>query len=275
MLPIASLTVGSASAKPHPAATPQILVRCSPNPVVETGRSFVQTICQVEANSTFAGKTVTISSTQLSSHCVGLGLLVFGIFGTFSLGSIALTLDNDGNATTGVVGGGCAPGSALIDASLDAPPFSTAIAKVVIESPQVTPPGLRAFPNPEVEVGDNPAPNVGLPLHNLESEVDTLFYVETNPVFAEQGVTITSDQLTVRCGLGFTWSNVAAKTVSIGPPPTTGVVLQGSLDNDGNSVFLFRGASCAAGKSTVISEVLAGGPTYSTQFNILPPAVTI
>jgi hypothetical protein len=111
-------------------------------------------------------------------------------------------------------------------------------------------------------------------------------------VYAEQLVTFTSDQLTARCGLGYAYfvagagggnvdfANIApgsAPDAQNGPfaTPVTGVVVETTIDNDGNAVFIFTGASCAAGKSTIIADVQAGGPTYSSQYNILPPAVTI
>jgi hypothetical protein len=84
-------------------------------------------------------------------------------------------------------------------------------------------------------------------------------------VYAEQPVEISSPQLQDRCGVG---SQFAAFNL-IGPN-------EGLLDDDGNAVFLFLGASCAAGSSVVTADVLAGThPTYTTTFNINPPQVTI
>lgn len=282
MLPVVGLTTGSASAKPKPKATPQILVRASPNPVVETANSAVAVVIQVESNPSNAGTPVTISSTQLFAHCTtGTGTDPSPVFETYNseiTGPVTILLDNDGNASVLFEGANCAPGSALIDASLDGPPFSTAITKLVLTPPQVTPPGVKAFPNPEVEVGDQPLSFVSPPgdQFNVASEAQFVFYVETNPVYAEQSAHITSDQLTERCQ-GSEWED-AADDVRIGsvfPFPVSGIVAFSPIDNDGNAVFEFWGNSCAAGKSTVIAEILAGGPTYSTQVNILPPAVTI
>jgi hypothetical protein len=272
ILPIVGLSAGQAVAKPKPKAAPQILVTCSPNPVVETATSNVDVVCQVEANPTFAGKAVTISSTQFASHCVGS--VEFETFVTSSFASfITLTLDNDGNATLLVIGTNCAPGSAIVTADVDSPPFSTAITKLIITPPQVTPPGVKGFPANEVEVGDGgpAAPGAG---NNAASEVDAIFYIETNPVFAEQTATLTSDQLVERCGGGFFYLASFDTVLAFGAP-RTGVVVSGTIDNDGNLVFEFQGSSCAAGKSTVIADVQSNGPTYSTQFDIMPPAVTI
>jgi hypothetical protein len=125
------------------------------------------------------------------------------------------------------------------------------------------------------------------------SDVYIVFYVEAPPVYAEQFVTITSDQLTARCGLGYVWedsaglSTTAALLAAPGTAgPTTaaftattstthGIVVSTTIDNDGNAVFIFKGSSCAAGKSTVIADVQNGGPTLSTLYNILPPQVTV
>jgi hypothetical protein len=55
-----------------------------------------------------------------------------------------------------------------------------------------------------------------------------------------------------------------------------GAAATGILDDDGNAVFLFFGASCAAGTSDVVADVLAGThPTYTTTFTIVPPVPTI
>jgi hypothetical protein len=294
-LPIAGLTASADAKKPKPKATPQIMITCSPNPVIETGQSIVQTVCQVESVASNAGSSVTISSTQLEARCPGPPIAFFATLdpGTPET-SITLALDNDGNATVVVTGINCAPGTALIDASLDAPPFSTAITKLVMEPPQVTPPGLKAFPNPEVEVGDIPIPTIAAPNNaaNSASEAYFIFYVETSPTWAEQNAELSSDQFTERCGAGVELANLAGiLDGTVGPAGTvtffknfvpgattlgsTGHVIVGPIDNDGNTVFAFAGGSCAAGKSTAIAEILNGGPTYSTIFNILPPAVTI
>jgi hypothetical protein len=256
--------------KPKPKATPQILVRVAPNPLVETATSNVAGIIQVEANPSFAGDSVTISSTQLTSRCPGAAVVYRTALNTGHDDNITLTLDNDGNATVIVFGSNCAPGSALVTADLDAPPFATAVTKLILTPPQVTPAGVRAFPNPEVEVGDG-----GAGSSNAASEADFAFYVETNPVYAEQVVTITSDQLTARCGVFSDWLDNANNNLGPTAGGATGTVVSEAIDNDGNAVFVFFGESCAAGKSTVIADVHNGGPTYSTQVTILPPAVTI
>jgi hypothetical protein len=260
------------SAKPKPAAFKQILVNCSPNPAVEVAASSVILQCQVEALASAAGKTVTISAGQLRGHCASV------IFHTLVSGdvkgAITLPLDNDGNAVVSVSAFGCAPGSALVSADLNAPPFATAVSKLILEAPQVTPAGVKVFANPEIEVGD--VAHTPIISAKTASEVDLSIYVETSPVYAEQSVSVTSNQLTERCGQGSLFEGDTNTTVLAATAgPAGGIVATQALDNAGNAAFLFQGGSCAAGKSTVIAEVGGGGPTYSTRATILPPSVTI
>ena len=51
---------------------------------------------------------------------------------------------------------------------------------------------------------------------------------------------------------------------------------KGILDNDGNAEFVFKGAACAPGTSTVIADIDAGThTTYDTTFTIDAPQVTL
>jgi hypothetical protein len=281
-------------------------VTISPNPLIETFTSDVAAVIQVECTpSNCANNRITISSTQLQNHCAQIPVYeaIYGVTstGAFQLGStnapatstslgtpgsITLVADNDGNATVVVTATNCAPGTSLITADLNAPPFYTGTTKLTVLPPQVTPVGLKGYPPNEVEVGDG---GTGMGV-NGESDVYIVFYVEAPPVFAEQFVTITSDQLTARCGLGYRWEDSTGNLANITAPgthgpasnvfavttsTTNGIVVAGSIDNDGNAVFVFKGASCAAGKSTVIADVQNNGPTLSTIYNILPPQVTV
>jgi hypothetical protein len=132
-------------------------------------------------------------------------------------------------------------------------------------------------------VGDTTA-GVNGPSGN--SDVYAVFYVETDPVYAEQTVEISSAQLEGRCGQGWSWQpgNGVAGLGYTGPissppdplGPNTGILPATSLDDDGNAVFVFEGESCAAGDSQVIADVLAGShPTYTFDYTIDPPAPTI
>jgi len=242
-----------------------LAVTVSPNPLVETGRSEVYAVVQVEACASYANDAVEIQSTQLAAVCKG-GIL-FGSLQpapVLGLNSIRVVLDNDGNATVDVYGADCAPGKSLITADLTAAPYLTAMTTLDALPPGVTPTGVVGYPADEVETGDNPAIN-GL------SDVYAVFYVETSPVYAEHTAEIDSQQLASRCLGGITWQSDlnGVTTFSTGPTATA------TIDNDGNAVFLFTGKGCAAGDSSVIAEIEAGlGPTYNSTYTIDPPQVT-
>jgi hypothetical protein len=163
-----------------------------------------------------------------------------------------------------VEGTDCAPGQNLIEADLDVAHYITGTATLVVSPPTVTTPGVAGYPTTsgivttgEVETGDTATSG--------DSDVYAVFYVETDPVYAEQPVEISSDQLQNRCGAGFIWTNF------LGGGGNTSV-----LDNDGNAVFVFLGSSCAAGSSVVTADIGAGvHSTYTTNFNINPPQLTI
>jgi hypothetical protein len=238
-----------------------ITVQIDPNPLVETGQSEIVATVQVETSPSFAGDAVNISSSQLAASCV---LVLFENNQVSGQNNVSVILDNDGNATVLVAGSDCAPGSSVIEVDLEVAPYYTALGTLVANPPAVTPPGVTGYPTTsgtvttgEVETGDTKASG--------DSDVYAIFYVETNPVYAEQKVEISSNQLTSRC-LGF--SNWFSETSGNGT--------QTILDDDGNAVFIFVGISCAAGTSTVTADVEAGThPTYTTSFNIVAPQPTI
>lgn len=259
-------------------ATPTITVTASPNPLVETGQSEVYAVLQVETNPSFAGDMVSLSSSQLEASCGGTIWFETLQGSTVPLqptsapvvnkNSIEVVLDDDGNATVLVSGTNCAPGSSVIEADLAVAPYYTALTTLVANPPVVTPEGLTGYPNNEVETGDTSASGF--------SDVYAVFYVETAPVYAEQEVEISSAQLEGRCGEGWRWEPGNGGTaingigVNLTGPATT------TLDDDGNAVFVFKGASCAAGDSQVIADVLAGThTTYTFDYTIDPPQPTI
>jgi hypothetical protein len=271
----------------------QITVQVDPEPVVETGQSEVHVVIQVETQASFAGDTVNIDSSQLDEACAG-SLLFQSLQteGTLQkvppvifpgFGSISVVLDDDGNATVEAEGTDCAPGSDVIEADLEVAPFLTALTTLVVAAPAVTTAGLSVNPrfgglNQEVETGDTAASG--------DSDIYAVFYVETNPVYAEQTVEIESPQLQARCIEGWDWvpgnkGGVGVGTGNSGLVPGQGAIGTGPLpstilDDDGNAVFVFYGASCAQGPSEVIADVEAGtNPTYTTDFTVLPPQVTI
>ena len=262
--------------------TANIIVTASPNALIETGESEVHAVLQVETNPSLANDAVVISSTQLQDSCethtIYFHSLQPGALGSPNAGvgvdNIEVTLDDDGNATVLVNGTDCAPGTDVIEADLTVAPYYTALTNLVVSPPQVTPSGLTGYPNDEVETGDDAT-------FNGDSDVYAVFYVEEAPVYAESPVVISSAQLEARCGLGWRWIGGNGGTAV--PPyrdalltgPNTGNPAESFLDDDGNAVFVFQGASCAAGDSQVIADVLASGDTYVFDYTIDAPAVTI
>jgi hypothetical protein len=250
--------------------TPNIIVTVAPNPLIETGQSEVHAVVQVETSPNFAGDPVFIYSQQLVNSCAEDSVIFYssasGDLSEPSDGSITAVLDDDGNVTVELSGTDCAPGSSVIEADLVKAPYYTATTTIVANPPVPTTAGLTAYPNPEVETGDtNSGPNG--PSGN--SDVYAVFYLEDSPVYAEQPVMISSAQLQNRCGEGAKWNAGNGG----GGNSTSGWT---TLDDDGNAVFIFEGASCAAGDSTVIADVDAGtGDTFTTVYTINPPVPTI
>ncbi|HEY7946811.1 MAG TPA: hypothetical protein VID75_03985 [Acidimicrobiales bacterium] len=268
---------GSSGGGTGGAPPPNMTVQIDPNPLVETAQSGVSAVIQVETSPSLAGDAVNISSSQLQAACAGILFLTIqggtAANPTTAVNNISVILDDDGNATVLVTATPCAPGPSVVEADLTVAPFYTALATLNASPPQVTPTGVFGYPTTsgtvttgEVETGDTATSG--------NSDVYAIFYVETDPVYAEQLVEISSAQLEGRCYGGWSWNSfgneISGTGVNTGPRLTT------TLDDDGNAVFAFLGASCAAGPSAVIADVLAGThATYTTTFNINAPAPTI
>jgi hypothetical protein len=263
-----------------------ITVTVDPNPLVETGQSEIHAVIQVETLPSFAGDEVSIGSSQLVASCnsVNFESISTGAV-TPNLNNITVVLDDDGNATVVVDALNCAPGTSVIEADLAVAPYLTALTTLTASPPVVTAPGVTGVPNFEVETGDT---TTGLHGPSGNSDVYAVFYVEDNPVYAEQTVEISSAQLEGRCGEGWIWEatgNVGATngnapgggaSLTMGTGVNTGAPAQTTLDDDGNAVFVFKGISCAAGDSQVIADVLAGThDTFTFDYTIDPPAPTI
>jgi hypothetical protein len=266
-----------------------ITVQASPNPLVETGQSEIHAVIQVETSPSFAGDVVSISSSQLVSSCFAVSYedVQGGLPPRTNFDQTTLVLDDDGNATVLVDAIDCAPGTDVIEADLEQAPYLTALTTLTASPPVVTAMGLTGFPTSsgiipggEVETGDTAFGPNG-PSGN--SDVYALFYVEDNPVYAEQLVEIGSSQLEARCGEGWRWEAGNFGTTVFDNPahggipgPNTGPEAETTLDDDGNAVFAFKGISCAAGSSEVIADVLAGThDTFTTTFNVIAPEPTI
>jgi hypothetical protein len=257
-------------------STPAMTVQIDPNPVVETGQSDLNVVVQVETSPSYAGDVVEISSSQLFATCGVVflsteqdsGPLVFFNTTYSASAPLSVTLDDDGNATIWVTGQNCAPGTDIVDASMVAAPYLTAIGTLTAVPPVTTTAGVSGYPTysgvvttGEVETGDTAASG--------ESDVYAVFYVETDPVYAEQTAEISDDQLADSCLGGFVWYNEFGGNLASVEPSQP-------LDDDGNAVFVFVGSSCAATTTTVIADVLAGThPTYTNTFTVSAPAPTI
>jgi hypothetical protein len=254
-----------------PGDPPLITVQVDPTPTVETFQSDIFVIVQVETSPSFANDAVSISSSQLSASCALTTFDTIGAGGVSGITSVSAILDDDGNATIYVFGENCAPGSDVVEADLEAAPYYTALGTLVASPPVVTPSGVFGYPQTsgtvttgEVETGDTVASG--------ESDVYAVFYVETDPVYAEQSVELSSLELESRCGEGWELTGFTGTSAFSGGP-TTAIA---PLDDDGNAAFLFIGASCAAGTSAVVADVLAGDhTTYTTTFTIDAPQPTI
>jgi hypothetical protein len=248
-----------------------MVVTVSPDPVVENGASGVLAVITVETSPSLAGQTVDISSSQLQAVCGGILFAILQPAGVdaVSSDSVAAILDDDGNVSVEVGGTNCSPGSSIIEADLEAAPYYTALATLEANPPDVSPEGVTGSPNPEVETGDTSASG--------ESDVYVAFNVEADPVFAEQDVTISANELESACGGGFVWDD--SGIMDIGPPyPTFGTDVTATLavDDDGNAVFGFKGSSCAAGTYTILADLdVAPFTTWTTMFTVEPPAPTI
>jgi hypothetical protein len=268
--------------------TAQITVAVDPNPLVETGASEIHAVIQVETLPSFAGDIVNIDSSQLQASCRGVNYENLQAGTTVAAPNetpnrIDAVLDNDGNATVVVEGWDCAPGTSVVEADLEVAPFLTALTTLVALPPNVTPEGVTGYPQiagtaQEVETGDTSTSG--------DSNVYAVFYVETNPVYAEQMVEISSSQLEGRCIRGWRWEPGNPTGIGVPTVPASGDIFGTGvnlgpkantvLDDDGNAVFVFKGTSCAAGPSAVIADVLAGThQTYVSTFTVDPPAPTI
>lgn len=257
---------GSGSGSGGPPATMTVTV--SPD-LVETAQSEIEAVVEVETSPSLSGDTVNIDSSQLAAACGGV--ILFGSLQTgavYGPESVQVVLDADGNVTVSLYGIDCAPGQSVIEADLTVAPYYTALGTVNAQPPAVTPAGVTGYPSNEVETGNTPASG--------DSDVYAVFYVETDPVYAEQKVEISSPELFDRClgTIAPVWLTTSAGAGVTQPAVASSAI--STLDDDGNAVFVFSGSSCAAGASAVIADVLAGtNASYTTIYTIDAPAPTI
>jgi hypothetical protein len=262
-------------------ATPgPMTIQIDPDPLVETSSSAIAVVIQVETSPSLAGATVDVTSSQLEATCSEFtGVVQTGsTMGSYLYDAflsplvVPLVLDDDGNAAFALFGQECSPGSSIVEASLTTAPYYTAVATLTAEPPAVTPAGVFGFPSSSGAV-------TGGEVETGSSTIYAVFYIETDPVYAEQTAELSATQLADRCQTVNAWTGF----------PSGGLVIYATvgynglytsfpvpIDDDGNAVVIFAGSDCAAGSSVVTADVLAGThPTYTTTFNVLPPQPTI
>jgi hypothetical protein len=257
--------VGTHAAAPAKAGAPKPLCVVHSNPsTVESGlgpaqESSIADIIQVECKPIYSQNSVTINATQLNNLCHGTLSWAAPPFAPLFTGPFfTVFLDNDGNATAAVWGGpSCAPGTALITASLNAPPFTTASTTFRILPPRNTKPGVTANPSTEVEDG-------------VYSSFATVIQVEFPSYQAEQFVNISSPELLASCAGALAWYGPLEAPLGGGNNVTV------QLDNNGNAfVVLIGGPSCASGTYTIVADLTTVPyTTYTTTFTVLSPRPT-
>ncbi|MBV8941998.1 MAG: hypothetical protein JO240_09720 [Solirubrobacterales bacterium] len=108
-------------------------------------------------------------------------------------------------------------------------------------------------------------------LGGTASSVADVITVECEPVYAEQTVTISSDELSSRCHGTLGWYIGTAPFFRFSGPSVDVV-----LDNDGNAtVVAFGGPSCAAGRSIVSAHLdVAPFATANATYKVIAPRDT-
>jgi hypothetical protein len=248
-------------------APPKLLITASPNPLVETGAGDIEAVVQVSTTELLAGARVNISSTELDASCKGgvtFTSIAPGVTAPVSSDPIQVTLDGDGNAAVVVSGDECAAGNWMLEADLAATPFYSALTTLDVVPPQNTTHGVVGYPSDEVVTGNTTASG--------ESDMYAVFNVEAPSVYAEQYVEIQANELVDRCGEGSYWVSNQGMSETDGTVAGSSTTWTAQLDDNGNAVFEFFGASCASGTSTVLADVEAGlHPSYSDLLTILSP----
>jgi hypothetical protein len=125
-----------------------------------------------------------------------------------------------------------------------------------------------APPNLIISISSNPVQEVGT------SEVDFIIQVEALPIFANQTVTISSQQLDLACSTVF-WKSSASGTMSKSIGTGIGPTLPVTLDNDGNATVEVQAENCAPGIELVeVDLTKAPYTTETTQLTLTPPGTT-
>jgi hypothetical protein len=260
----------TATTKTVESEPPDMLLSADPgSDLVETGEGVVSAVLQVSTTSKLAGDEVEISSSQLDAVCSGgvtFTSIAAGATSPVTGDPLEVALDADGNATVTVIGSQCEARSVVFEADLVAAPYYSALETVQIKGPGNVTHGVTAFPTTsEVVTGNTTASG--------NSDVYGVFYVDASSVYNEQYVEIEADELVDRCLGGSFWvvPNQNSSTTD-GTVSGSSQTFNAQLDQNGNAVFDFFGASCASGTSSLLASVQAGAhQEFSTAFTLLSP----
>jgi hypothetical protein len=260
-----------AAAKTSPqkekSSPPPCAVTANPSTFTDQGEydtaSSIATVVEVECNPVYAEDEVTIDSNQLYEACDQSLSWDSDPFlneegETWSEGSTTYAyLDDDGNATAVAWGGpSCAPSKVDIYASLDAPPYYTAMTTFTIRAPHSTKHGVFVTPAKYVEDA-------------TYSSAATIIQVEFPSYDSEYQATINADEFYSRCD-DIEWVGPDEQDYADNTPN-----VNVTLDNDGNAFVVLLGYGCASGASTISADIdIAPYTTYNATFTVLSPRPT-
>jgi hypothetical protein len=249
----------SAQARAHSAATTKTCKVTSLPTFVAQGQentaAMVADIIEVECNPNIYGtkSKVKIMASQLRTRCENH--ITWYIPNPFKeekgSAGISVELDADGNATVAVLAGpNCSPGEVLVVAHMEQEPFESFMTSFSIMPPELTPEGVTAKPDEQVE-------------DSFSSAVATIVQVEF-PGASEEKVRIGSEELFHRCRLAphLHWILMNGEDRA-GVSEVRGV----EVDNDGNAFVIVIGdKSCQPGLSLIEADL------ESKPFTTLEPA---
>jgi hypothetical protein len=234
-----------------------------------TTSSSVADIVEVSCDPEFGFQSVKLSDEELFSRCKdSMSWSEAPVFEPTEGSTTKIKLDGAGNGSAVLwAGPGCASGETLVSAHLEVAPFTTVTTNFEVLPPKVTTPGVSVLPATSVE-------------DNVESSVSTIVEVEFPPVYAEQFVNVSAEQLFARCGLApkVEWVGPDENLISpVGEDAFGAESVSVQLDDDGNAfVVLLGGPSCASGPSEIEAS-LESAPytTYTTEFTVGAPEAAL
>jgi hypothetical protein len=112
---------------------------------------------------------------------------------------------------------------------------------------------------------------------NESSSVADIIEIECQPIYAEQTVKVSSDELYSRCAKNLSWTAIGNNEEPYQPTGPQSPGISGvQLDDDGNAtVVAWGGPSCATGES-MVSVHMEDAPyeTFATSFTVTAPKPT-